>query len=177
MPSEEAVAVFSGVNGVDGTVVFESYPEGCRVNAEFKRLPPGEHGFHIHNAGDLRGEGCQGACDHFHKGKPQSHGGPPSHAGERHTGDLGNIHGNGFRATYILAGVSVSELYGRSVIVHADPDDYGQGGHADSHTTGHSGKRIGCAIIGRVLRPNKTRKNKRDSSTTNSLLRYYNTPF
>jgi Cu-Zn family superoxide dismutase len=49
-----------------------------------------------------------------------------------------------------LAGVRVEDLWGRSVIVHADPDDYGRGGEIDSHTTGHSGARIACAIIGRL---------------------------
>jgi Cu-Zn family superoxide dismutase len=42
----------------------------------------------------------------------------------------------------------VSELYGRSFIVHANSDDYGMGDKPDSHITGHSGKRIGCAVIG-----------------------------
>jgi len=159
-----AVAVFSGINGVEGTVVFTQYGRNCKVVADFTHLPSGEHGFHIHRAGDLRGEGCQGACDHYHKGKPQIHGGPPSHKGERHTGDLGNICGPTHHSSHILRNISVAELYGRSVIVHADPDDYGQGTHEDSHTTGHSGKRIGCAIIGRVHIPScvtKTRKHKK----------------
>ena len=156
-----AVAVFSGINNVEGTVLFTQHGRNCDVGANFTQLPSGEHGFHIHQAGDLRGEGCQGACDHYHKGRPQLHGGPPSNKGERHTGDLGNIRGPSFRASYILTDVSISDLYGRSVIVHADPDDYGKGGHHDSQTTGHSGKRIGCAIIGRVQRTSKTRKNRR----------------
>jgi hypothetical protein len=46
------------------------------------------------------------------------------------------------------------------LIVHEDEDDLGQGDFPDSKTTGHSGKRIGCAIFGRTLckTPNKTRK-------------------
>ena len=160
-----AVAVFSGINNVEGTVLFTQHGRDCKVVANFTQLPSGEHGFHIHSAGDLRGEGCQGACDHYHKGKPQKHGGSPSETGERHTGDLGNIRGPTSRTSYVLPNLSVAELYGRSLIVHADPDDYGKGVHEDSHTTGHSGKRIGCAILGRVHTPscatkNRTRKNK-----------------
>jgi Cu/Zn superoxide dismutase len=45
--------------------------------------------------------------------------------------------------------VRPEELWGRTLIVHADPDDLGQGEHEDSGTTGHSGARIGCAIFGR----------------------------
>jgi len=144
-----AVAVFD-TNKVVGEVLFGNTPKGCRVHATFTKLPPGEHGFHIHKAGDLRGEGCKGACDHYHIGVPQHHGGPPgSGRGQRHTGDLGNISGACERSFY-LAGVRVEDLWGRSVIVHADPDDYGKGGEEDSHTTGHSGARIACAIIGRL---------------------------
>jgi len=143
-----AVAVFD--TKVVGEVLFTNTPKGCRVHATFTKLPPGEHGFHIHKAGDLRGEGCKGACDHYHIGAPQHHGGPPgSGRGQRHTGDLGNISGACERSFY-LAGVRVEDLWGRSVIVHADPDDYGRGGEEDSHITGHSGARIACAIIGRL---------------------------
>ena len=36
---------------------------------------------------------------------------------------------------------------GRSVMVHADPDDLGQGGHALSCTTGNAGARVACGEI------------------------------
>lgn len=166
-----AIAVLK-TNEVDGIVkayacsgTGSSRSGSTIVVARFTKLPPGKHGFHIHKAGDLSGEGCKGACEHYHRGAPASHGGPPpakkgsrqtrknhSHT-ERHTGDLGNIAmplgGRAFSRTYILEDVPVSDLWGRSVIVHADPDDYGRGGHDDSKTTGHSGKRIACAVFGR----------------------------
>ena len=47
--------------------------------------------------------------------------------------------------------MEAEDLWGRSVIVHADPDDLGKGDADDSKTTGHSGKRIACAIIGRTM--------------------------
>lgn len=146
----QAVAVFKQEESdVEGTVLFTQEGKDLHVRAIFSRLPPGEHGFHIHKAGDLRGEGCKGACDHFHAGPAASHGGPPGTPGERHTGDLGNLT-LGPERVYTLQNLRVEELYGRSVIVHEDPDDLGKGGYEDSKTTGHSGKRIGCAIIGRV---------------------------
>lgn len=146
---DHAVAVFAS-RSVQGTVVCTQEKKGVLIEAHFTRLPSGPHGFHIHRAGDLRGEGCLGACDHFHKGQPTVHGGPPGTTKYRHTGDLGNIISN-THYTFLLEGLKVSELFGRSFIVHADPDDYGLGKEADSSTTGHSGKRIGCAIIGRGL--------------------------
>ena len=71
-----AVACFQGQ--VKGEVLFTPVLKGIQISAFFTDLPPGKHGFHIHRAGDLRGEGCKGACDHFHKGRICSHGGPPT---------------------------------------------------------------------------------------------------
>lgn len=151
---QQAVAVFD-TRSVKGEVVFTDSRGGVIVDAMFSALPGGDHGFHIHAAGDLRGEGCMKACAHYHVGPPAQHGGPPGTRGERHTGDLGNIRMPGGGRTfckkeYVLKGVKCADLFGRSVIVHADPDDYGLGPFEDSPTTGHSGKRIACAIIGRA---------------------------
>jgi Cu-Zn family superoxide dismutase len=145
-----AVAVFTGQGGVKGSVLIQETAAGCSVRASFSELPTGDHGFHIHAAGDLRGEGCKGACDHYHVGALQPHGGAPGTGHVRHTGDLGNITGPSWEKTYVLKSVRIADLYGRSVIVHADPDDLGKGPFEDSLTTGHSGARIACAIIGRI---------------------------
>ena len=148
-----SVAVFN-TRSIKGEVLFTDVAAGVKVEATFTHLPTGEHGFHIHRAGDLRGKGCKGACDHFHAGPAQDHGGPPGTAGPRHTGDLGNVAlgegGKAFHKTYTLKGIKVADLLGRSVIVHADPDDYGRGGQEDSLTTGHAGKRLACSVIGRM---------------------------
>ena len=136
---------------VHGEVTFEKVAAGVKVVADFTRLPAGDHGFHIHRAGDLRGEGCKGACAHYHVGPAQDHGGAPGSKGQRHTGDLGNISSAQSRYTWTLKGINAEDLWGRSVIVHADEDDLGRGEAEDSKTTGHSGKRIACAIIGRTM--------------------------
>jgi superoxide dismutase, Cu-Zn family len=159
--SEGAVAVFKQ-DDIYGDVVVNNYRDGVKVKAHFTKLPPGKHGFHIHKAGDLRGEGCHGLCEHYDIGN-NSHGGDPTHKGERHTGDLGNIElKNGiFKEEYYIKGIKVSDLWGRSIIVHQDEDDLGKGNHDDSKVTGHSGVRLGCAIFGRTACPpkyNTTRK-------------------
>ena len=123
----KGVATFKGEGGVEGDTTFEDSTTGLTIRAKFTRLPSGDHGFHIHTNGDLRGEGCMGACSHFNKGPKRNHGGPPG-SGERHTGDLGNISKQGHTYSYKLAGVTMSELLGRTLIVHADPDDLGKGG-------------------------------------------------
>jgi Cu-Zn family superoxide dismutase len=154
-----AVAVFAQ-DDIVGEVVATLEEEGTLIVAVFTVLPAGKHGFHIHKAGDLRGHGCKGACEHWHKGAPCNHGPRPRRGAtrttnqERHTGDLGNVElrpgSSGAKFTYLLEGVKPSELWGRALIVHADEDDLGRGGHEDSKTTGHSGARIGCAIFGRA---------------------------
>jgi len=149
-----SVAVFNSTQ-IQGSVVAEATEEGTVLRAEITKLPPGKHGFHIHKAGDLRGEGCKGACEHWHKGPGKGvHGGRPRPGAVRHTGDLGNIelkHGSAVaRYTYFLEGVKPSELLGRAMIIHEDEDDLGRGQHEDSKVTGHSGARIGCAIFGRI---------------------------
>jgi superoxide dismutase, Cu-Zn family len=146
-----AVAVFDTPT-VQGETVASPLKDGIKIRSIFTRLPPGSHGFHIHEAGDLRGKGCAGACAHYQKGRKQVHGESPTRKGPRHTGDLGNVR-IGRRPSiyrYTLKGVKVKDLWGRSLIVHADPDDLGKGSHHDSLTTGHSGKRIACAIFGRL---------------------------
>ena len=44
--------------------------------------------------------------------------------------------------------IIVDEILGRSIIIHQDEDDLGLGGFDDSKTTGHSGSRIACSVIG-----------------------------
>ena len=159
--SEAAVCCFK-TSEVEGEVLFLQQKEGVLVKSDFQKLPSGKHGYHIHQAGDLRGDGCKLACAHWHKGSPTDHGGAPNTRGPRHTGDLGNIESSKKVYRHFLKGVHVQELWGRSLIIHEDEDDLGKGSHEDSKTTGHSGKRIACAIIGRVLEgcQGKTRKTK-----------------
>jgi Cu-Zn family superoxide dismutase len=154
-----AVAVLN-TKEIKGTVIATDYRDGVVINAHFTDLPPGKHGFHIHKAGDLRGDGCHGLCEHYDIGN-NTHGGRPGETHIRHTGDLGNIEmpKNGdLKRRYYLKNIKIKDLWGRSIIVHADEDDLGKGEHDDSKITGHSGARIGCAIFGRMSCPPKYNK-------------------
>jgi Cu-Zn family superoxide dismutase len=155
-----AVAVFDTPE-VQGEVIVTRQKAGVDIVAIFHKLPPGEHGFHIHKAGDMRQKDCMGLCEHYDKGR-HLHGGGPTSKRDRHTGDLGNIRMRGTGKTgtkktrktkkvYCLRNVSVNDLWGRSIIVHRGKDDLGLGSHDDSHTTGHSGARMACAIFGRGI--------------------------
>lgn len=130
---------------VTGTVVFSPVGENTRVQATVRGLTPGEHGFHVHEAGDCSAPDASSAKGHFNPtGKGHGH----HTAADHHAGDLPNLiadkDGN---AKY---DVEVSRLHiatgpvgiiGRSIVVHADPDDY------RSQPAGNSGKRVACGVI------------------------------
>jgi Cu-Zn family superoxide dismutase len=134
-----------GESKVAGKVVFTQTRDGVEVNAEITGLTPGEHGFHVHEFGDcsMVDGTCAGA--HFNPtGAP--HGGPDD--ARRHAGDLGNVKADASgKATYkrvdkMLALNGANSIIGRSIIVHAAPDDL------KTQPSGNAGARVGCGVIG-----------------------------
>lgn len=81
-----------------------------------------------------------------------THGAPD--AAVRHVGDLGNAVADASgTATISFTDKIISlsgknSIIGRAVVVHADEDDLGLGGHELSSTTGNAGARVACGIIG-----------------------------
>jgi Cu-Zn family superoxide dismutase len=145
----QAIAVLSG--DVSGAVKFIEEGNKVKVDLDIKGLKPNfEHGFHVHQAGDLS-EGCTSACAHFNPFNA-THGGPESKV--RHVGDLGNIKTdkNG-KAKYSFYDPMIKlrgkcNIIGRMIVIHDKTDDLGKGGDAESLKTGNAGKRIACAVIG-----------------------------
>lgn len=146
----EAVCVFGPTDdGVSGTIVMSRSAERRTIfECDVRGLAPGLHGFHVHESGDLR-DGCKSACAHYN---PEGHVHGGATDAKRHRGDLGNLRADakGNCNQRIEAAVDLDEILGRMLVVHADPDDLGRGGHSDSLTTGHSGRRIACGVIARV---------------------------
>ena len=146
----KAIAVLNGDN-CKGTINIKESGNGVEFDINLKNMKSGLHGFHIHEAGNLE-DGCSSCCSHFNPLK-KKHGGIDDK--ERHLGDLGNItadiKGNcitTIRDKYLQLRGYKYNIIGRSIVVHANEDDLGKGGNAESKKTGNAGARIGCGVIG-----------------------------
>ena len=129
---------------VSGKVSFSEANGRLRVTARVAGLTPGEHGFHLHESGDCSAADASSAKGHFNP-TGQAHG---DHAAAvHHGGDMPNlVAGADGVAIYDveLSGLTLdgpTGVLGRSVVVHADADDF------RSQPAGNSGKRIACGTI------------------------------
>jgi len=148
----KAIAVFQ--NKLKGYVSFkQDNPfSPVKISGHIENLPPGKHGIHIHQYGNLLSSDCMQCGGHFNPSNTE-HGSRTSiHS---HAGDFGNITSNlDKQSNFYFTTPKVSlfqndlSIIGRSLVIHEDEDDLGKGGFPDSLTTGHSGKRIDCAVIG-----------------------------
>ena len=146
----KAVCVLKS-ESVNGVVYFTEHKKVTQIFGYITGLKPlKKHGFHIHEAGDLT-DNCTSTCAHYNPFN-KNHGGPYSK--DRHVGDLGNldadINGNcEFNIVDDLVKLTGKySVIGRSIVIHEDEDDLGLGNYEDSLTTGHSGKRLACGVIG-----------------------------
>lgn len=125
---------------LSGRVAFYQTPCGVVVSADVGGLPTGSESgvfaFHIHEGEDCRGEGFPDTKGHFDPG------GAP-HPG--HAGDLPPLFSNGGRASMAVLTdrFRVSQVIGRTVIIHSDPDDF------HTQPSGNAGRKIACGVIRR----------------------------
>ena len=148
---KKAVCVFTN-NSVDikGYVLFTELKNNMKIQINLSGINEGNHGFHIHEYGDLR-EGCKSLCNHFN---PYNNTHGDINSKNRHLGDLGNIYFNKnkicnqiiYDSRIKLSGRN--NIIGRSLIIHENEDDCGRGNNKESLITGNAGKRIACGIIG-----------------------------
>jgi Cu-Zn family superoxide dismutase len=132
-------------NKVIGEVSFEQVGDKVRVTAQLMYLPVNsEFGFHIHEVGDCSSGDGMSAKGHFNPyGKPHGTG------AERHAGDMPNLKSDKkwgkAKLTVDLDVITLkpgpASIIGRSVIVHAQPDDY------TTQPTGNAGARLACGVI------------------------------
>jgi Cu-Zn family superoxide dismutase len=127
-----------------GTITFEQQGNQVTINGSFTGLPPGAHGFVIHENGDCGGKGAKNAGGHFNPTKAKH--GPPE-SGNRHVGDFGNLTaddsgGASFAMTTDSLTVTegVDSVVGHAIVIHAKKDN-GKG------VSGGSGEAIACGVI------------------------------
>jgi Cu-Zn family superoxide dismutase len=143
-PLAEARLEARSGSSVAGTVTFTPAGDKVRVEARVDGLTPGAHGFHVHELGDCSAADGASAKGHFNPaGKMHGHAG-----GEHHAGDMPNLEADASGNASLVVEVAQmaivegpAGIVGRSVVVHADPDDY------KSQPAGNSGKRIACGVI------------------------------
>jgi Cu-Zn family superoxide dismutase len=144
---KRALAVITPTKGnsVHGVVTFEEADNEVHVIANLTGLTSGNHGFHIHEFGDISSDDGSSAGGHFNPtGMP--HNMPMSE--KRHAGDMGNIKADANGNTHIDYVDSVMKLngpnsiIGHAVIVHEKEDDF------KTQPTGNAGARIGYGVIG-----------------------------
>lgn len=143
-----AVCTLEHSDTVSGTVLFmQRGGSPTLIRGKIMGLTPGEHGFHVHEFGDLS-KGCESAGGHYNP-DGVDHG----DLEQGHVGDLGNITANqqGVAEFSIVAEridlQGERSIVGRALVVHADVDDLGKGGDAESLKTGNAGDRLACGVI------------------------------
>jgi superoxide dismutase, Cu-Zn family len=145
---ERAVANLAPTTGnnASGTVNFVQSGDKVLVRGEVRGLKPNaEHGFHVHEKGDCSSGDGTSAGGHFNPtGTPHGN----HDQGEHHTGDLPILKANAsgvatlnFESRSIRVGSGTTDVVGKGLIVHRDPDDY------KTQPTGNSGPRVACAVI------------------------------
>ena len=111
-------------------------------------LPPGIHGFHIHESGSCESPAFETAGGHFNPHRRKHGLGNPQGP---HAGDLPNllVPADGrICVTMAIRRVTLGDgkhsllpIQGTSLVIHAEPDD------GESEPEGNSGARIACGVI------------------------------
>ena len=143
-----AQCILEHSDAVKGTILLIQAPgTATLIKGKITGLTPGEHGFHIHEFGDMS-KGCETMGGHYNP-DGVDHG----DLEQGHVGDLGNITADedGTASFSIQANrvelIGNRSVIGRGIVVHADPDDLGQGGDEESKKTGNAGDRLACGVI------------------------------
>ncbi|MGI9276115.1 MAG: superoxide dismutase [Cu-Zn] SodC [Endozoicomonas sp.] len=138
-----------GVGESIGTVTIGKTSGGVQFSPDLRDLPPGEHGFHLHEYASCESGEKEGvkipamaAGGHYDPEHTGRHEGPE---GRGHLGDLPVlvVDEKGFATTPVVAKrLKMSDLKGRSLMIHAGGDNY-----TDNPPMGGGGARIACGVI------------------------------
>ncbi|MDM1280258.1 MULTISPECIES: superoxide dismutase family protein [Acinetobacter] len=138
-----------GIGAQLGEVQLTDSAAGLVIRTNLTQLPPGPHGFHIHENGscapaekDGKMQAALAAGGHFNPNQAPNHGNPLS----GHLGDLPvlNVAANGTaRVTLLAPRLKLQDVQGLALMIHAGGDNY-----ADTpKPLGGGGDRIACGVI------------------------------
>jgi superoxide dismutase, Cu-Zn family len=140
----------NGVGKSVGTVTVTEGKDGVTLVPNLKGLPPGEHGFHLHenpSCASAEKDGVKTAGEaagaHYDPGTTKAHKGPE---GGGHKGDLPKlvVSEKGEAAEKMqVKGVGLADFRGRAMMVHAGGDNY----RDSPKPSGGGGERIACGVI------------------------------
>ena len=141
----------SGPGEAIGTVTIADSPHGAVIGTDLKGLPPGPHGFHVHDNGSCQPATNNGqtvpagaAGGHFDPQHTGKHAGPQ---GQGHLGDLPvlNVAANGAAAETLTAPhiTDVGALRGKALMIHAGGDNYSD----QPAPLGGGGGRLACGVL------------------------------
>ena len=149
---QQSPSAVAGVSGspdypdISGKISFYQTQFGVLVSAEVSGLPRSDSNcgarifaFHIHSGGSCTGSGSDPFADAL------THYNPHGCEHPYHAGDLTPLWGNsGYAfAVFLTDRFSVSEIIGKTVIIHENPDDF------TTQPAGNAGKKIACGVIER----------------------------
>lgn len=154
-PGQLRVAMFkidaNGVGAEIGTLALSDSRGGLRIVPKLGGLPPGAHGFHVHefaNCGPGMKDGKMqagiAAGGHYDPRATGKHVGPMGDAG--HRGDLPvlNVAADGTATEMMHAlRLSVSEVRGHAIVIHEGGDNFSD----QPKPLGGGGGRIACGVV------------------------------
>ncbi len=139
-----------GVGKSLGTVRAVDTKDGLVLTPDLKDLPPGAHGFHVHDNPSCQPKEKEGkmtaalaAGGHYDPAGAGKHEGP---AGKGHLGDLPvlSVAADGSATMPVTAPrLKVADLKGRSLMIHASGDNYSD----QPQPLGGGGARIACGVV------------------------------
>ncbi|MCZ8521562.1 MULTISPECIES: superoxide dismutase family protein [Paenibacillus] len=139
-----------GIRGTSiGKAKLSQAADGVRIQLDAAHLPPGVHGFHVHESGKCEAPDFKSAGAHFNPGGRKHGTENPEGA---HAGDMPNIEAdaNGMaKADFVMKGLTLEKGKptsllkdgGTSLVLHEKADDY------KTDPSGNSGARISCGVI------------------------------
>src|SRR5262245_12349414 len=139
-----------GVGKSVGTITIKEGKDGVTIEPKLKDLPPGEHGFHVHEKPscepadkDGKKTAAQAAGAHYDPEGTKAHKGP---GGGGHKGDLPKLvvtDKGEATAKLEVKGVKLADLQGRSLMIHAGGDNYSD----VPKPLGGGGERLVCGVV------------------------------